>query len=201
MKKEIAVLGGGSWGTVLANLAAINGNKVTLWMRDETNVESINRNSLNKTYFDLVTGWEVIEHLENPGEFLENVTFLKKIEYRNLNLLIRNKYYKNRILLFGDALHQVHPFVGQGFNMILRDLAFLEKIFYRKLSLGLDIGSVDILDEFSSNIKPINFAFSIGVDLLKNSISFKKLRNETLKILDKSNFEKNILFNIDIQYI
>ena len=50
MKKEIAVLGGGSWGTVLANLAAINGNKVTLWMRDETNVESINTNSLNKKY-------------------------------------------------------------------------------------------------------------------------------------------------------
>ena len=50
MKIEIAVLGGGSWGTVLANLAAINGNKVTLWMRDEANVESINTNSLNKKY-------------------------------------------------------------------------------------------------------------------------------------------------------
>ena len=50
MKKEIAVLGGGSWGTVLANLAAINGNKTTLWMRDEANVESINTNSLNKKY-------------------------------------------------------------------------------------------------------------------------------------------------------
>ena len=50
MKKEIAVLGGGSWGTVLANLAAINGNKVTLWMRDEANVESINTNSLNTKY-------------------------------------------------------------------------------------------------------------------------------------------------------
>ena len=50
MKKEIAVLGGGSWGTVLANLASINGNKVTLWMRDEANVESINTSSLNKKY-------------------------------------------------------------------------------------------------------------------------------------------------------
>jgi len=50
MKKEIAVLGGGSWGTVLANLASINGNKVTLWMRDEANVESINTNSLNTKY-------------------------------------------------------------------------------------------------------------------------------------------------------
>ena len=50
MKKEIAILGGGSWGTVLANLASLNGNKVTLWMRDEANVKSINETHLNKKY-------------------------------------------------------------------------------------------------------------------------------------------------------
>ena len=50
MKREITILGGGSWGTVLANLASINGNKVTLWMRDETNVKSINETNLNAKY-------------------------------------------------------------------------------------------------------------------------------------------------------
>ena len=50
MKREIAILGGGSWGTVLANLAAIKGNKVTLWMRDEANVKSINETHLNTKY-------------------------------------------------------------------------------------------------------------------------------------------------------
>ena len=50
MKREIAVLGGGSWGTVLANLASINGNKVTLWMRDESNIRSINEANLNTRY-------------------------------------------------------------------------------------------------------------------------------------------------------
>ena len=50
MEKEITVLGGGSWGTVLANLASLNGNKVTLWMRDAVNVESINAHHLNKKY-------------------------------------------------------------------------------------------------------------------------------------------------------
>ena len=48
--REIAILGGGSWGTVLANLASINGNKVTLWMRDEANVKSINETHLNTKY-------------------------------------------------------------------------------------------------------------------------------------------------------
>ena len=32
--KKVVVLGGGSFGTVLANLAASNGYDVTLWVRD-----------------------------------------------------------------------------------------------------------------------------------------------------------------------
>ena len=128
--------------------------------------------------------------------YLKNVKFTTNIEHKDLNFLIRNKYYLDRILLFGDALHMVHPFVGQGFNMTLRDLISLEKILTQKINLGLDIGSSDILSEFSSEIKPRNFAFSIGIDFLKNSFSYKKLRNDILKILNKSNFAKDIFFNI-----
>ena len=90
----------------------------------------------------------------------------------------------------------MHPFVGQGFNMTLRDLACLEKILRTKINLGLDIGSSDILSEFSSKTKPRNFLFSVGVDLLKNSFSYKKLRNNILKVFNKSNFAKDIFFNI-----
>ena len=128
--------------------------------------------------------------------YLKNATFATNIEYKDLNFIIRNKYFQDRTLLFGDALHVLHPFVGQGFNMTLRDLACLEKTLSKKIYLGLDIGSSDILSEFSSKVKPRNFVFSIGVDFLKNSFSFKKLRNDILKILNKSNFAKNILFNI-----
>ena len=60
----------------------------------------------------------------------------------------------------------------------------------------MDIGSSDVLSEFSYETKPRNFAFSICVDFLKNSFSFKKLRNDVLKILNKSNFAKDIFFNI-----
>ena len=49
------------------------------------------------------------------SNFLKNIKFNSKIEKRDLNLLIRYKYYLDRTLLFGDALHQVHPFVGQSF--------------------------------------------------------------------------------------
>ncbi len=128
--------------------------------------------------------------------YLKNITFATSIERKDLKFLIRNKYYQDRILLFGDTLHVVHPFVGQGFNMTLRDLVCLEKILSKKINLGLDVGSSDILSEFSSETKPRNFAFSVGINLLKNSLSYKKLRNDIMKILNKSNFAKDVFFNI-----
>ena len=128
--------------------------------------------------------------------FLKNISFATPIESTELNFLIRNKYYSDRILLFGDALHLMHPFVGQGFNMTLRDLACLERIINDKIKLGLDIGSIDVLSEFSNEAKPRNFSFSLGSNFLKNALSFKEARNEMFKILDKSNFAKNIFFDL-----
>ena len=49
-KKKISVLGGGSWGTVLAYLASLNGNLVYLWMRDKKVAEEINQKNINKKY-------------------------------------------------------------------------------------------------------------------------------------------------------
>jgi len=129
-------------------------------------------------------------------KYLKNIKFVANIEHKDLNFLIRNKYHIDRTLLFGDALHVMHPFVGQGFNMTLRDLSCLEKILTQKINLGLDIGSFDILSEFSSEVKPRNFAFSVSVDILKNSLSYKKLRNNLLTILNKNNFAKDIFFDV-----
>ena len=135
------------------------------------------------------------------SKYLNNITFASKIESNDLNFLIRSKYYKDRILLFGDALHSIHPFAGQGYNMILRDLACLEKILLSKINLGLDIGSPDILYEFTNKTKPNNFAYAMGLDILKNSFSLKnqyvmKIRNSILKTLDKNNFVKNIFLDV-----
>ena len=48
--KKITVLGGGSWGSVLAYIAALNGNDVTLWMRNEESATLINETKINKDY-------------------------------------------------------------------------------------------------------------------------------------------------------
>ena len=133
--------------------------------------------------------------------FLKKVKFVSNIEYKSLNLLIRKKYYQDRVFLFGDALHVVHPITGQGFNMILRDLASLERILKNKINLGLDIGNSETLSEISDEIKPRNFIYSLGIDFLKNCFSFQKkslkhFRNKIIMTLDKNNFMKDIFFNL-----
>jgi len=168
---------------ILALLPISNSKTSIVWTIKENNSEKNNLLLKKKIKF----------YAKN---FLKNITFTTNIEYKNLKFLIRSQYFQDRILLFGDALHELHPFVGQGFNMTLRDLSCLEKILNQKINLGLDIGSPDILAEFSSETKPRNFAFSICIDLLKNSFSYKELRNYMLKVLNKSNFGKDIFFNI-----
>lgn len=50
IKKPIAVLGGGSFGTALANLLASNQHPVRLWMRDPQQAQAINENRKNPRY-------------------------------------------------------------------------------------------------------------------------------------------------------
>ena len=95
----------------------------------------------------------------------------------------------------------MHPLAGQGFNMTLRDLSILEKILEEKIKLGLDVGSIDILDEFANKIKSKNFAFSVGIDLTKKFFSikqkpFKSLRNLFLNKLNQNQTAKNFFYNL-----
>tara|TARA_Y100000590_G_scaffold144379_1_gene165949 strand:+ start:3172 stop:4341 length:1170 start_codon:yes stop_codon:yes gene_type:complete len=133
-------------------------------------------------------------------EYLKNVKSINNLEEKDLNFLIRSNYYKDRILLFGDTLHQVHPLAGQGFNMILRDLISLKEILQNKINLGLDIGTDDLLSQFSNEIKPRNFIYSIGIDLIKfyfsiKKKSFKNFRNRLLNLVNKSNAAKKVFFD------
>ena len=47
---SIAVIGGGSFGTVLANMIAENGYPVSLWLRDDKLAMSMQNNSCNVRY-------------------------------------------------------------------------------------------------------------------------------------------------------
>ena len=70
--KSVAVLGGGSFGTVLANLAASNGYNVSLWVRDSEQALRINSEGANTTYHPELKLSKNITASDNLEEVLNN---------------------------------------------------------------------------------------------------------------------------------
>ncbi len=115
-----------------------------------------------------------------------------------LMLNLKRTYYKNDILILGEGLHTVHPVAGQGFNLVLRDINKLQRIFKYYTELGMSLKSTPALVEFTNNRKSENIITGIGIDLTHNFFKQNKLldpfketilknisKNDTLKKISK----------------
>ena len=65
-----------------------------------------------------------------------------------LRLMLPRRLVAERFALMGDAARTIHPLAGQGLNLGLRDAAVLAELAADRLSLGLDPGDADLLDEY-----------------------------------------------------
>ncbi|ABC63925.1 NAD(P)H-dependent glycerol-3-phosphate dehydrogenase [Erythrobacter litoralis] len=65
MTAEIAVLGGGAWGTALAQMLASDGQDVLLWARESEVVAEVNADHLNSIY---LPGARLAENIKATGE-------------------------------------------------------------------------------------------------------------------------------------
>tara|TARA_B100001029_G_scaffold179474_1_gene189131 strand:- start:1258 stop:2268 length:1011 start_codon:yes stop_codon:yes gene_type:complete len=73
---KVVVLGGGSFGTVLANLAASNGYKVSLWVRDSEQALRINSEGANATYHPELSLSKNIQASEDLIEVMQNASVI-----------------------------------------------------------------------------------------------------------------------------
>jgi len=64
---KITVLGGGSFGTAVANMIASNGHPVTLWMRDEVNAQQTRETGENSRY---LPGYKLSANLQVTSELI-----------------------------------------------------------------------------------------------------------------------------------
>ena len=143
----------------------------------------------NKNYKDSEV--LVLINKNNPKYQIQKTLKLSCFKLRSS--ILRNYHHKN-ILAFGDLLHRVHPLVGQGFNMTIRDIKILSEIIQKKIDLGIQLDS-SILSDFEKETKNKNFIFSNGIDFIHEVFNLdkkiqSKIFNRILKIIGKN---KNLI--------
>jgi 2-octaprenyl-6-methoxyphenol hydroxylase len=119
------------------------------------------------------------------GDFLGEVKAIGGRWAYPISLQYAETYVQDRLALLGDAAHGIHPISGQGLNLGLKDVAALIEVLVDARKVGLDIGSLAVLENyaqwrttdnasiyaitdlfnrlFSNDIAPIKLARDIGM--------------------------------------
>ena len=66
-----------------------------------------------------------------------------------LKLIRADRMTDERVVLVGNAVHQLHPVAGQGLNLGLRDVALLVEMLEARLAFGKDIGEKSFLGRYA----------------------------------------------------
>ena len=127
---------------------------------------------------------------------IKNIKIIEKIQSFPIKLNLKTKYFKKNILILGDGLHSVHPFAGQGFNLVIRDIKKLIELISKMSKLGLLFNSSFLLKDFYNARKPENNLFGLGINLtnifFKDSKYFSTVKKVILKNINNIGFIKKI---------
>jgi 2-octaprenyl-6-methoxyphenol hydroxylase len=88
-----------------------------------------------------------------------------------LGLTLANAFVKPRLALAGDAAHGIHPIAGQGLNLGFRDVAALAETVVEADRLGLDIGSLAVLERYQRWRRFDTFEMGLVTDVLNRLFS------------------------------
>ncbi|MFT6331921.1 MAG: 2-octaprenyl-6-methoxyphenol hydroxylase [Lentimonas sp.] len=127
---------------------------------------------------------------KSTGDYLGEIKTTEKPFKYDLDLIVADKLYHQRMLLISDAAHGIHPIAGQGFNLGIDDIVALEKLVREYLDCGLDIGSEALLEKYQKIRKLETYKMVAATDSLNglfsnNSKILKALRNSGLAMVEK----------------
>ncbi|MDD4916095.1 MAG: 2-octaprenyl-6-methoxyphenyl hydroxylase [Methylococcales bacterium] len=106
-----------------------------------------------------------------------------------LSLIRANDMVSGRAVIIGNAVHQLHPVAGQGFNLGIRDVAKLAEMLLEQAGLSGDIGSAALLKKYAmqrqrDHDKTIGFTNNIVRIFSSDNFPLSVLRNAGLTLLD-----------------
>ena len=88
-----------------------------------------------------------------------------------LGLSVARAFIADRLALVGDAAHVIHPIAGQGLNMGLKDVAALAEVIVDAARLGLDPGSLVVLERYQRWRRFDTMAMGVATDALNRLFS------------------------------
>ena len=107
-----------------------------------------------------------------------------------LGLTLARDFISSRLALCGDAAHGIHPISGQGLNLGFKDVAALAETVVEADRLGLDIGSLDVLERYQTWRRFDTFRMGVTTDVLNRLFSndigpIRLLRDVGLGMVDR----------------
>ena len=115
-------------------------------------VFSLNDNILDE-YKKLDDAMFLLKLKKDLGEMFGDIDLLSKRQYFPLSMKINESLISNRVILIGDAAHQVHPLAGQGLNLGLRDAIELDELLNSHQKYHHDLGLKQFLKKYNRNRK------------------------------------------------
>ena len=164
---------------------------------------------LNKNKFSFV--WSVSSKLknQNPAPFvtkklkeilkLKNDLKISKIDCFPISFKFRSNLNKKNVLVLGEGAYNVHPVAGQGFNLILRDVLYLNRKINEYVKNGIQIKDSLFISEYLEQRKPENLLFGLGINFLNYFFKFNKTTEPIKKVILKDINKFNILKNVSLR--
>jgi len=156
--------------------------------------------SCNSNFFTKLNGLDD-KSIENElsqiiGNYYKDIKIASKKESFPLFMNSVESIFKDRVLLVGDSAHYIHPMAGQGLNLGIRDIIFLEKIIDKKNYL--DIGLRGFLRKYErarrEDVSQMG-VLTLGLNWIfsKKSSIVTRAIEKGMGMLDKSKFLKQQL--------
>jgi len=133
-------------------------------------VFSLNDNILDE-YKKLNDASFLMKLKKELGETFGEIDLLSKRQYFPLSMKINESLISERVILIGDAAHQVHPLAGQGLNLGLRDVIELDELLNSYQEYHHDLGLKQFLKKYNRNRKTDILSLSYLTDQLSHIFS------------------------------
>ena len=172
---KVAVLGGGSFGTVLANIAASNGSDVYLWVRDSDQALRINSEGANSVYHPELQLSSNIHASENLDEVVKDSSII---------------LVATPSLIFENIIQRITPKINKGAHIISCTKGIKLDPFRSMSDIILE--NVNKIDNQVGVLSGPNLAREIAENKVSGTViasSSKDLINDVKRILSSATFK------------